>query len=299
MKLWVSLHSQTLELVDDDNRSLAVYSVSTAGNGAGERKGSYRTPRGRHLIRAKIGGGAPLDTVFVGRRPTGEIWTPDLAAAHPGRDWILTRILWLSGTEPGFNRLGEVDTMRRYIYIHGSPDSVAMGRPGSIGCIRMRNRDIAELFERVPVRTTVQIDEYGVNEGDWASLGGPAGLVREAVFVREQAVPLAMEYDAADPVSRHWVAYAPDGTPVGTGRLLPDGRIGRMAVLPAWRGRGVGATLLRQLLAAARAAGHSRATLHAQQAAEGFYRRSGFIAEGAPFLEAGILHIAMACRLRS
>ena len=77
----------------------------------------------------KIGAGAPLGAVFVGRRPTGEIWTPELAAAHPGRDWILTRILWLCGEEPGFNRLGEVDTMRRYIYIHGAPDTVPMGVP--------------------------------------------------------------------------------------------------------------------------------------------------------------------------
>ena len=108
-------------------------------------------------MRAKIGAGAPANTVFVGRRPTGEIWTPALAAEYPGRDWILTRILWLSGCEPGFNRLGEVDTMRRYIYIHGSPDAVPMGVPGSIGCVRMRNVDIIELFDLVPARTPVEI----------------------------------------------------------------------------------------------------------------------------------------------
>jgi lipoprotein-anchoring transpeptidase ErfK/SrfK len=95
--------------------------------------------------------------VFVGRRPTGELYTPELSEQFPKRDWILTRILWLSGCEVGFNRLGDVDTMRRYIYIHGSPDSVHMGEPGSIGCIRMRNADIVELFDLVPAGTPVNI----------------------------------------------------------------------------------------------------------------------------------------------
>ena len=133
------------------------YSVSTAKNGPGEKNGSFCTPRGRHIVRAKIGAGQPVNTVFVRRRPTGEVWTPELHAQHPGRDWMLTRLLWLSGCEPGFNRLGDVDTMRRYIYIHGSPDTAEMGRPGSIGCIRMRNRDIVELFERVAPYTEVKI----------------------------------------------------------------------------------------------------------------------------------------------
>jgi lipoprotein-anchoring transpeptidase ErfK/SrfK len=133
------------------------YSVSTAANGPGERRGSYCTPRGRHVVRAKIGAGAAFNTVFVGRRPTGEIWSPALAEAFPRRDWILTRILWLCGQEPGFNRFGEVDTMRRYIYIHGSPDTVPMGRPGSIGCVRMRNYEIVDLFDLVAPGTPVQI----------------------------------------------------------------------------------------------------------------------------------------------
>jgi lipoprotein-anchoring transpeptidase ErfK/SrfK len=133
------------------------YSVSTAKNGPGEKNGSFCTPRGRHIVRAKIGAGQPLGTVFVRRRPTGEVWTPALHAKYPGRDWMLTRILWLSGCERGFNRLGDVDTMRRYIYIHGAPDSAEMGRPGSIGCVRMRNRDIVELFDRVAPYTPVEI----------------------------------------------------------------------------------------------------------------------------------------------
>ncbi|HCU84818.1 MAG TPA: L,D-transpeptidase, partial [Methylophilus sp.] len=117
------------------------------------------TPLGAHIIRAKIGGGAAENTVFVGRRPTGEIFTPALKEQFPDRDWILTRILWLSGTEPGKNRLGNVDTMQRYIYIHGTPDATVLGVPGSHGCVRMRNADLIELFEQVPVGTTVNICE--------------------------------------------------------------------------------------------------------------------------------------------
>jgi lipoprotein-anchoring transpeptidase ErfK/SrfK len=133
------------------------YLVSTAKNGPGEKSGSFCTPRGRHIVRAKIGAGQPPNTVFVRRRPTGEVWTPELHARYPGRDWMLTRLLWLSGCEPGKNRLGDVDTMRRYIYIHGSPDTAEMGKPGSIGCIRMRNADILELFDRVLPYTAVEI----------------------------------------------------------------------------------------------------------------------------------------------
>ena len=134
-----------------------VYSVSTAKRGLGEQNGSLCTPRGRHIVRAKIGAGLPLNTVFMRRRPTGETWTPALDARYPGRDWMLTRILWLSGCEVGRNRLGDVDTMRRYIYIHGSPDRAEMGKPGSIGCIRMRNADILDLFDLVQPYTPVDI----------------------------------------------------------------------------------------------------------------------------------------------
>lgn len=159
MKLLVSVARQTLQLVADDGAVLREYPVSTAKAGVGESFGSFQTPRGAHLIRAKIGAGQPLNSVFVRRRPTGEIWTPELAEQFPGRDWILTRILWLSGCQPGHNRLGCVDTMRRYVYIHGSPDSTEMGVPGSHGCVRMRNADIVELFDRVPCYTAVDIRE--------------------------------------------------------------------------------------------------------------------------------------------
>ncbi len=156
-RIEISIATQTLALLDDAGREVRRYSVSTAANGPGEKRGSYCTPRGRHVIRARIGGGAAFNTVFVGRRPTGEIWSPALAEAFPKRDWILTRILWLCGCEPGFNRFGDVDTMRRYIYIHGSPDSVPMGVPGSIGCVRMRNYEIVDLYDRVTAGTPVNI----------------------------------------------------------------------------------------------------------------------------------------------
>jgi lipoprotein-anchoring transpeptidase ErfK/SrfK len=155
----ISIGLQQLDLLDDAGRLIKRYSISSARNGVGEQNGSFQTPRGRHIVRAKIGAGQPLNTVFIERRPTGETYSPELAKRHPGRDWILTRILWLSGLERGYNRLGQVDTMRRAIYIHGSPDTADMGKPGSRGCIRMHNRDIIELFDLVPVRTLVEIRE--------------------------------------------------------------------------------------------------------------------------------------------
>jgi lipoprotein-anchoring transpeptidase ErfK/SrfK len=157
MKIRINIETQMLDLLDDDGCVIQRYVVSTAANGPGELGGSYCTPRGRHIIRAKIGAGQPENTVFVRRRPTGEIYTPELGEAFPKRDWILTRILWLSGCEPGFNRLGDVDTMRRFIYIHGSPDGVEMGVPGSHGCVRMRNSDMIDLFDRVEPGTPVEI----------------------------------------------------------------------------------------------------------------------------------------------
>jgi L,D-transpeptidase YbiS len=156
-RIEISIPEQSLVLLSEDGKALKRYSVSTSKNGAGEQEGSFRTPRGEHIVRAKIGAGQPVNTVFRGRRPTGETWTPELGERFPGRDWILTRILWLSGSEVGKNRLGKVDTMRRYIYIHGSPDSIPMGKPGSIGCIRMRNHDIVELFDQVRPGTPVRI----------------------------------------------------------------------------------------------------------------------------------------------
>lgn len=157
MRLRISILDQQLELLDDAGSVLRRYPVSTAANGVGEARGSYQTPRGRHIVRAKIGANQPLNAVFAGRRPTGEIYTPELGETQPQRDWILSRILWLSGSEPGFNRLGECDTMRRYIYIHGTPDETFEQAPRSHGCIRMRNADLVELFDTVLPYTPVEI----------------------------------------------------------------------------------------------------------------------------------------------
>ncbi len=159
VRLRIDLARQLLELIDPNGVVVRSYVVSTAARGAGEDHGSYRTPRGRHVVRAKIGGGLPVNAVLVSRRPTGEIYRPELAGQEPERDWILSRILWLSGSERGRNRLGAVDTMRRYIYIHGAPDEAPMGEPHSHGCIRMRNADVIDLFERVAVGTPVDIEE--------------------------------------------------------------------------------------------------------------------------------------------
>jgi L,D-transpeptidase YbiS len=157
MKVVISISKQTLHILDEKSNFSKSYLVSTGKNGAGEEFGSGMTPRGHHMIRAKIGANASINTVFVGRRATGEFYTPEMRVKYPERDWILTRILWLSGLELGKNRLGKQDTMRRYIYIHGSPDDVLFGVAGSKGCIRMRNEDIIELFERVSYGDSVFI----------------------------------------------------------------------------------------------------------------------------------------------
>ena len=159
-ELWIeiSIPQQRLWLRRGDDVVLQA-PVSTAVNGPGERMNSECTPRGRHIVRARIGAGCPANMVFVGRRSTGEIYSPALARDYPGRDWILTRILWLSGLEVGRNRLGDVDTMRRYIYIHGTPDTTELSQPGSRGCVRMANDDIIRLFDQVPAGTLVVIND--------------------------------------------------------------------------------------------------------------------------------------------
>ena len=154
--LSVDLQAQVLTVYKTGSPWLC-YRISTALNGPDERNGSHGTPRGWHRIRALIGSGKPQGTVFVGRRPTGEIWSPALAGRFPDRDWILTRILWLCGEERGFNRGGNVDSMRRFIYIHGTPDTEPMGLARSHGCIRMRNDDVEQLFEWVCAGLRVHI----------------------------------------------------------------------------------------------------------------------------------------------
>jgi len=156
LHLEISIPNQTLYMKQADE-ILKTYLISSGKNGVGEIYGSEQTPRGWHVIRAKIGADLPENAVLIKRRWTHEIYTPELGAAFPNRDWILTRIFWLSGLETHKNRLGKVDTMRRYIYIHGTPDSVVLGEPGSRGCIRMHNVDLLDLFETVPVYTKVLI----------------------------------------------------------------------------------------------------------------------------------------------
>ncbi len=153
----VDVPTQTLTLKDSQGRILMQTKVSTARNGVGEEAGSEKTPRGAHYIRAKIGAGLPPNSVLISRRPTNEIYSPQLRSAFPNRDWILTRILWLCGLERGKNRLGKVDTMQRYIYIHGCPDENPMGVPSSRGCVKMRNSELIELFDRVVPGTRVII----------------------------------------------------------------------------------------------------------------------------------------------
>ncbi|MBD9392899.1 L,D-transpeptidase [Acidovorax sp. ACV01] len=156
-ELHIHVARQQLDVVVDGAIERS-YPVSTALNGVGERSGSGCTPRGAHRVRAKVGAGCAPGTVFVGRRATGEIYSPALAAQHPGRDWILSRILWLTGCTPGVNRGGAVDTLRRFIYLHGCPDGSPMGMPASHGCVRMTNADVIDLFDRVTVGTWVHID---------------------------------------------------------------------------------------------------------------------------------------------
>jgi lipoprotein-anchoring transpeptidase ErfK/SrfK len=155
---FLHIHTQNQQLqVVADNTIIQRYVISTAKNGIGEQKGSECTPQGWHRIRAKIGDQQPLLSVFIGRRPTGEIYSDLLRASHPNRDWILTRILWLDGLEAYKNRYGHVHTASRYIYIHGCPDDLITGKPQSHGCIRMKNVDIIELFNQTPINTKVLI----------------------------------------------------------------------------------------------------------------------------------------------
>tara|TARA_B100001250_G_C19339033_1_gene588185 strand:+ start:120 stop:605 length:486 start_codon:yes stop_codon:yes gene_type:complete len=154
----VSIKNQRLTIIRD-NKKIRSYSVSTALRGIGQTKNSFKTPIGLHYIRVMIGKDLPKLSIFEGRRYTGKIWTKEISELNPDHDWILSRILWLSGKELGINRLGNCDTMQRYIYIHGTPNEEELGKPVSHGCIRMANKDVIELFELVSVGTIVHIDE--------------------------------------------------------------------------------------------------------------------------------------------
>ena len=154
----ISIKDQRLQLRDEDT-VLLDFSIATALNGPGEINGSECTPRGWHVVQEKIGDGVEVNSIFVGRKLTGEVFSTSLKEQYPDRDWILTRILWLSGLEPGKNQSGSVDTQLRYIYIHGCPDDEPMGLPGSHGCIRMHNDDVIALYDRVIEGTGVLVEE--------------------------------------------------------------------------------------------------------------------------------------------
>ena len=305
--LRVYVATQTLELCAADGQCLARYPVSTARRGCGEWRGSEQTPRGWHVVRAKIGAHAPLAAAFRARRPTGEIYraTP----AQPGRDWILTRILWLSGREVGRNRLGPRDSMRRYIYIHGSPDDGPLADmpfgtvPASHGCVRMRNADVAALFDAVHSGMPVLIEpeQHNVRPslanlrlevGPWAQEAPALAALRRLVFVQEQGVPLALELDEHDPDAWHLLARSPSGSVVGCVRCVHD-HIGRLAVRADWRGLGLGRALLQQAMRHVHGAGYASAVLAAQVQALAFYQQLGFVAEGPVFDDAGIAHQLM------
>jgi len=142
----------------ENDRHFKSYLISTGKNGLGEQEGSECTPRGWHSIHSRIGLDAAVNSVFISRQWTGEIYSQDLAELFPRRDWILTRILQLEGLEEGRNKGGNVDSLQRYIYIHGTPDTTELGKPGSRGCIRMRNADVIELANWVEVGTPVCIE---------------------------------------------------------------------------------------------------------------------------------------------
>ncbi|MEY3784761.1 MAG: hypothetical protein RIQ58_1047 [Pseudomonadota bacterium] len=159
MHLKISVKEQKLHVYRDNNERVKSFVISTALKGVGQNKGSFCTPLGQHIVRAKIGDGAPIFSEFVARRLTGKIWSPTISVSDSKEDWILTRILWLSGLEVGFNRLGNQDTMQRFIYIHGTNDLDNLGKPSSHGCIRMDNYDIIDLFDQIKVGDHVLISE--------------------------------------------------------------------------------------------------------------------------------------------
>ncbi len=152
----VSIAQQTMACFEHD-QCIASYRVSTGTNGAGELINSQCTPRGWHKVHSILGMQHDINSVFVARQWTGELYSAELAQNNPNRDWILTRILQLDGLEPGRNQGGTVDSLSRYIYIHGTPDSTQLGIPGSHGCVRMNNEDIVALAQWATTDTMVYI----------------------------------------------------------------------------------------------------------------------------------------------
>lgn len=156
-KINISVSNQKLSLFQE-GELVSSYKVSTALKGVGQEKNTNKTPLGNHIIRAMIGRNLPIYAVIKARRFTNEIWKKELDDPSITVDWILSRVIWLSGKDLGRNRLGNVDTMQRYIYIHGTNEEHLLGTPSSHGCIRMSNEDVIELFDLVSVGDIVEID---------------------------------------------------------------------------------------------------------------------------------------------
>lgn len=154
----INVAKQQLKLFDEEGDLLQQYSVSTSKNGTGNQNGSEQTPLGLHRIKDKLGGAMPVNEVFIGRLPHGNLDECIERGVDLPDDVIMSRIMWLEGMEPGRNRGGYVDTYQRYIYIHGTNHEESIGTPTSIGCIRMRNQDIVDLFRQVEVGSEVLIE---------------------------------------------------------------------------------------------------------------------------------------------
>lgn len=280
-----------------------IYPVSTSKNGVGELNNSFQTPRGLFNIRAKIGKGKPLLGVFRRRRFTQEICTDEIYKCAPAdKDWILGRILWLSGLEPHYNRIGIVDTMRRFIYIHGAPRLANLDIPGSIGCVRMEVNNLEKLFQQVSIYSQVFIREnswhkFDIISGRWNSLAKYCGQIRKQVFVDEQKIPAEIEFDGLDNNINviNLLAINRQGINVGTARLIINReyiKLGRMAVLDIFRAQGIGRGLIKKAIQIAKYQ-NLPIIIHAQLEAINFYLKNGFIQEGKEFIEADIPHIKM------
>jgi len=155
----INVTEQLLRLLDEDGKLIQQYPVSTSKYGTGNQNGSEQTPLGLHRIKDKLGGAMPVNEVFIGRVPHGNLEECIERGVDLPDDVIMSRIMWLEGMEPGHNKGGYVDTYQRYIYIHGTNHEESIGTPTSIGCIRMCNQDIVELFRLVDVGTEVLIEE--------------------------------------------------------------------------------------------------------------------------------------------
>ena len=155
----INVTQQQLDLYGDDGKLLQQYPVSTSKYGTGNENGSEKTPLGLHRIKDKIGGAMPVNEVFIGRIPHGNLDECKERGVELPDDVIMSRILWLDGMEPGRNHGSYVDTYQRYIYIHGTNDEANIGKPSSIGCIRMRNEDVVDLYRLVEIGSEVLIEE--------------------------------------------------------------------------------------------------------------------------------------------